>query len=230
MSEKDSVILTGGCLRFLDSGCGEDCPYHDGKDGDCCPHLSGQAEVYALLDRERLIKACPFPSPPFRIQIFIICPPVPPLPDSCGYPGAIQCFLGLQALVIELGALKSTRWRHDGHLLLKKSRPKLKIQLQCGEGNGQKSSYWAALDAFGPELQLLMNRNTRFCVSVLKTRFFCCPSPSRIQCSLLQSGLAESHLLTLRSLTERGVDYAPQFVKTMSIEHIKGHNVRILSW
>ena len=57
MSEKDSVILTGGCLRFLDSGCGEDCPYHDGKDGDCCPHLSGQAEVYALLDRERLIKA-----------------------------------------------------------------------------------------------------------------------------------------------------------------------------
>ena len=41
MSEKDSVILTGGCLCFLDSGCGEDCPYHDGKDEDRCPHLSG---------------------------------------------------------------------------------------------------------------------------------------------------------------------------------------------
>ena len=39
--------------------------------------------------------------------------------------------------MIELGALKSTRWRHDGHLLLKKSRPKLKNQLQCGEGNTQ---------------------------------------------------------------------------------------------
>ena len=37
--------------------------------------------------------------------------------------------------MIELGALKSTRWRHDGHLLLKKSRLKLKNQLQCGEGN-----------------------------------------------------------------------------------------------
>ena len=38
------------------------------------------------------------------------------------------------------------------------------------------------------------------------------PSQQRVseeQCSLLQSGLAESHLLTLRSLTERGVDYAP---------------------
>ena len=30
-----------------------------------------------------------FPSPPFRIQIFIVCPPVPPLPDSCGYRGTI---------------------------------------------------------------------------------------------------------------------------------------------
>ena len=76
-----------------------------------------------------------FLSPPFRIQIFIICPPVPLLLDSCGHRGAILCFLGLRAPVIELGALKSTRWRHDGHLLLKKSNPKLKNQLQCGEGN-----------------------------------------------------------------------------------------------
>ena len=37
--------------------------------------------------------------------------------------------------MIEHGALKSTRWCYDGHLLLKKSRPKLKYQLQGGEGN-----------------------------------------------------------------------------------------------
>ena len=54
ISEKESVVLTGGWLRFLDSGCGEDCPHHDGAHEDRCPHLSRE---YALLGREKMFKA-----------------------------------------------------------------------------------------------------------------------------------------------------------------------------
>ena len=42
-------------------------------------------------------------------------------------------------------------------------------------------------------------------------------------CIYLQSGLPDSFL---RAVIEKRT----QYVKTMSIEHIKGHNVRILSW
>ena len=68
---RDSVILTSGspvsslqCLRFLDSGGGDDFRHIDEgkrKDKDYCPHLCGQAEVNTLLNRERLFKAWIWP-------------------------------------------------------------------------------------------------------------------------------------------------------------------------